>query len=170
MDIDLLDAINSSKKRISLPDGRTLDVTIPEGIADGQTLRLKGKGMPGLGAGEPGDALITVRIRPHKTFKRLGNDILVDLPISLAEAVLGGPVEVPTVSGQVKMTVPKGSSSGAVLRLKGKGVRTKSGAGDQLVTLKVMLPDQIDPDLEAFIKSWSETHAYDPRKTTTEAA
>ncbi len=101
LDVDFLDAVNGTKTRITLPDGGTLDVTIPPGVTDGQVLRLKGKGNPGMGEGEPGDALIEIAVRPHPVFKREGDDILVEVPITLDEAVLGGKVEVPTITGRV---------------------------------------------------------------------
>jgi DnaJ-class molecular chaperone len=132
-----------------------LDVAIPPGTRDGQVLRLRGKGRPGIGGGPAGDALIEVAVRPHPLFHRKGDDIEVELPISLKEAVLGGKVKVPTPTGAVTMTVPKWANSGRVLRLKGKGVpRPDSTRGDELVTLKVMLPEQPDPELERLIAQW----------------
>lgn len=161
--ITFMDAAKGTKKRITLPNGETLDVSIPAGMADGQTLRLKGKGQPGLGDGPAGDALVTITVTPHHVFRRQASDILIDLPISLSEAVIGGRVDVPTLSGTVSMTVPKGSSSGTVLRLKSKGLNVKGKTGDQLVTLKIVLPDTIDDDLSAFMKEWQTSHTYDPR-------
>jgi DnaJ-class molecular chaperone len=120
-----------------------LDVTIPPGTRDGQILRLRGKGRPGIGGGPPGDALIEIEVRPHHVFTRKGDDIHAELPISLKEAVLGGKVKVPTPSGAVTMTVPKWSNTGTVLRLKGQGVpKPGGGRGDEYVTLKVMLPER----------------------------
>ena len=116
LDVDFLDAVNGTKTRITLPDGGTLDVTIPPGVTDGQVLRLKGKGNPGMGEGGPGDALIEIAVRPHPVFKREGDDILVEVPITLDEAVLGGKVEVPTVTGRVFATVPPGSNTGQTLQ------------------------------------------------------
>lgn len=161
--VEFMDAAKGTKKRITLPNGESLDVSIPEGMADGQTLRLKGKGQPGLGDGPTGDALVTISIKPHRVFKRQDSDILINLPISLPEAVLGERVEVPTLSGAVTMTVPKGASSGAVLRLKGKGLKQKGKTGDQLVTLKIVMPETMDDGLVAFMEEWKTTHAYDPR-------
>jgi len=153
--LDFLDAINGAKRQVTLPDGSALEVTIPPGTRDGQVLRLRGKGRPGVGGGPPGDALIEVEVSPHPVFSRKGNDILVDLPISLREAVLGAKVTVPTPTGAVTMTVPKWANSGRVLRLKGKGVPGPDGGhGDELVTLKVMLPDKPDPELEKFVAGW----------------
>ncbi|MGC2079900.1 MAG: J domain-containing protein [Xanthobacteraceae bacterium] len=163
--IEFLEAVTGAVKRLTLPEGGTLDVTIPAGIQNGQVLRLRGKGHPGLGEGEPGDALVEVTIKPHHFFTRDGNDIHIDLPITLSEAVLGGRVNVPTPTGPVTMTVPKGSNTGTVLRLRGKGVmRRDGGHGDELVRLKVMLPERPDPDLEAFVTGWQNGKAYDPRQ------
>jgi DnaJ-class molecular chaperone len=167
LDISFLDAVNGTKQRITLPDGGTLDVTIPAGVSEGQVLRLKGKGMPGLGEGPPGDALVEVGVKPHPVFKREGNDIVVDLPISFDEAVLGGKVEVPTIGGRVAATVPAGSNTGQTLRLKGRGVK---GKGDQLVKLTVMMPETVDGDLKSFAEEWRKTHAYDPRGKLKERA
>lgn len=165
LEVEFLDAVNGARRRITLPDGKTLDLAVPAGTRDGSTLRLKGKGATGIGGGEGGDALIAISVRPHPTFSRKGNDIDVELPVTLYEAVLGAKVEVPTVSGRVAMTVPKGSSSGDVLRLRGKGVKPENGRpGDQHVRLKVVLPEKIDPELERFMDSWRRTHAYDPRE------
>jgi len=163
--IDFVDSITGANKRLTLPGGGTLDVKIPPGLVDGQVLRLKGKGAPGAGTGGPGDALIEVSVVPDARFMREGDDILLDLPISLAEAVLGGPVRVPTPSGEVSMSVPKGSNTGTVLRLKGKGApRRGGGHGDELVKLKVVLPKPSDPELEAFVSSWSKAKAFNPRE------
>lgn len=155
MPVDFLDAVNGGKKQISLPDGSTLDVTIPAGVRDGMVLRLRGKGRPGLGGGSSGDALVELEVQPHRVFTRKGDDIHVELPISLADAVIGGKISVPTPSGQVNMTVPKWTNTGTVLRLKGKGVPNKDGsAGDEYVTLKVMLPEMPDSELEKFVSQW----------------
>jgi len=167
--IDFLEAVNGAKKRITLPDGSTLDVTIPAGLQDGQVLRLRGKGGAGRGAGQgggpPGDALVAVQVAPHAFFRRVGNDIHVELPVTLAEAVLGAKVTVPTVSGAVAMTVPPHADSGKILRLRGRGVPAHGdvAAGDALVTLKLVIgPDQ-DAALESFLKGWAPQHPYDPR-------
>jgi DnaJ-class molecular chaperone len=139
-------------------------VKLPQGLADGQTIRLRGKGDPGLGGGPAGDALVTVGVGEHGFFRREGEDILVEVPISLDEAVLGGKIEVPTIDGRVAVTVPKGASGGQVLRLRGRGVKRGDKRGDQLVTLKIVAPASIDSELEAFFRRWREGHAYDPRK------
>jgi DnaJ-class molecular chaperone len=165
LEVDFVDAVTGAKKRLNLPGGKTLDVSIPAGITDGQTIRLKGQGAVGHG-GPAGDALIEVKVRPHAVFRREGRDIHMDLPISLGEAVLGGKAEAPTVSGPVTLTIPKGANTGTRLRLKGKGVAAtkREPAGDQYVTLKVMLPKKIDPELEEFVKAWAAKHPNNPRE------
>ncbi|MBT5944378.1 MAG: DnaJ domain-containing protein [Rhodospirillaceae bacterium] len=164
-DVDFLDAAQGTKSRITMPDGKTLDLAIPAGLRDGQVLRLKGKGAPGLGGGPAGDALVTVHVRPHSLFHRHGNDIHFELPVALYEAVLGAKVRVPTIDGPVTMNIPKGSNTGGRLRLKGKGVPggKSGGRGDQHVTLRVVLPDESDAELETFLEDWSKRHNYDPR-------
>ncbi len=162
--IDFLDAVNGATQRLTLPEGGTLDVAIPPGIHEGQMLRLRGKGAPPPGEGEPGDALVEISIRPHRFFTRHGSDIHLDLPVTLAEAALGARIKVPTPSGPVMLTVPKASNTGTILRLKGKGVPGRGGPGDQLIKVKVMLPDQPDPELEAFLANWKPGERYDPRR------
>jgi DnaJ-class molecular chaperone len=164
--IDFLDAINGATKRLDLPQGKSLDVRIPAGLRDGQILRLEWQGAAGIGGGPAGDALIEVHVAAHPIFRRDGDDIRIELPISLGEALLGGKVEVPTADGNVTMTIPAHSNTGRVLRLKGKGAPKpglKGGRGDQYVTLKVMLPDNADPELAAFVRDWAPKHRYDPR-------
>ncbi len=165
LEVDFLEAANGAKKRVTLAEGKTLDVTVPPGTEDGRTLRLKGQGQPGLGGGPAGDAFIEIRVRPHPFFRREGRDIHVELPVSLGEAVLGGTVNLPTVDGKVSLKIPPGSNSGTVLRLRGKGVASPATRqrGDQLVTLRVVLPDQPDAELKEFIERWSQAHPYDPR-------
>jgi DnaJ-class molecular chaperone len=163
--VDFLDAVNGATPRLTLPDGTVLDVTIPPGTRDGQTLRLRGKGRPGAGDGEPGSALIDIEVRPHRLFRREGDDIHLTLPITLGEAVLGGRVTVPTPSGAVAMTVPKGANTGRVLRLRGKGVVKPDGSrGDAYVRLEVMLPEAPDPALEKLVADWRPAAAYEPRR------
>ena len=163
--VDFPEAALGAKKRVTLGDGRTLDIAIPPGTEDGQVLRLKGQGAPGAGSGPAGDALIEVKVRPHAFFTRKGNDIHVEVPVTLQEAVLGGSIHVPTIDGTVALKVPKGSNTGATLRLRGKGVpEGKGGArGDQYVKLKVVLPESIDPALQEFVEKWAADHAYDVR-------
>jgi DnaJ-class molecular chaperone len=165
--IDFLEAVNGAKKRITLPDGASLDVTIPAGLQDGQTLRLRGKGGTGLGDGPPGDALVEIHVLPHPFFRRQGRDIHLDLPVTVAEAVLGAKVAVPTVAGPVTMTVPPHSDTGTVLRLRGRGVPAhgKQPAGDQYATLKAVIGPNQDAALESFLKDWAPGHPYDPRKS-----
>ena len=162
--VDFPDAITGAQQRLTLPDGRTLDVRVPPGMEDGQTLRLRGQGNEGALGGGRGDALIEVHVRPHRFFRREGDDVLIEVPITLKEAVLGGRVTVPTVTGPVALTVPKRSDSGTVLRLRGRGVAARGTrpAGDQLVTLRVVLPDA-DDKLEAFLRGWSPDKEVDPR-------
>jgi DnaJ-class molecular chaperone len=163
LELSFLDAINGGKQQLTLPDGSVLDVTIPPGTRDGQMLRLRAKGRPGIGGGPPGDALVEVEVQPHRLFTRKGDDIHVEVPISLTEAVLGGKIKVPTPSGAVTMTVPKWANTGTVLRLKGKGVPRADGSkGDEFVTLKVMLPEKPDRELERFVTQWRG--AYTPRQ------
>lgn len=158
--LSFLDAINGGKQQLTLPDGTSLDVTIPPGIRNGQVLRLRGKGRPGRNGGPAGDALIEIEVRPHPVFQRRGDDIHVELPIPLADAVLGGKISVPTPAGAVTMKVPKWSNSGTVLRLKRKGVPRGDGTrGDEYVALKVMLPDKPDSELERLVAQWRSTKA-----------
>ena len=163
--VDFLDAVNGAKRRVTMPDGKTLDIAVPPGTRSGQTLRLKGKGAPGVNGGPDGDALVEIQVGGHPLFERDGDDIVVELPISIDEAVLGGKVAVPTITGKVNLTIPKGASSGQTLRLRGKGVPAGKDrvAGDQRVKLKIVMPAGIDEDLETFMKSWRESHAYNPR-------
>jgi DnaJ-class molecular chaperone len=163
--VEFLEAVNGATKRITMPDGATLDVMIPPGTQDHQILRLRGKGGAPIGDAPPGDALVEIEVRPHKLFTRKGDDIHVELPISLPEAVLGAKLDVPTPSGAVRMTVPKGANTGTVLRLKGKGVaRTGQTRGDEYVTLKIVLPDQLDAEIEDFAKRWKAGQSHDPRR------
>jgi DnaJ-class molecular chaperone len=162
LELEFLEAINGGKKQITLPDGSALDVTIPPGTRDGTVLRLRGKGRPGIGGGPPGDALIEIEVRPDPLFRREGDNIHVELPIPLRDAVLGGKVAVPTPTGTVTMTVPKWSNTGTVLRLKGRGVpRANGAAGDEYVTLKIMLPEKRDPALEKLISQWAPSKTGD---------
>jgi DnaJ-class molecular chaperone len=164
LSIEFLDAVNGTTKRLTLPEGGSLDVTIPHGIQEGQVLRLRGKGAPSIGEGKAGDALVEISVNPHRVFVRHGDDIHVDLPVTLAEAVLGARIEAPTPTGSVILTVPKGSNTGTVLRLKGKGVPRRGGHGDELVKLKVMLPSEPNPELETFLTNWAPGMSYDPRR------
>ncbi|MFC2967588.1 DnaJ C-terminal domain-containing protein [Acidimangrovimonas pyrenivorans] len=165
LEVPFLTAATGGAMRISLPGGGDLEVKIPKGVADGQTLRLRGKGGPGQGGGATGDAYVTLSVRPHPVFRRAGDDIAMTLPITLDEAVLGAKVEVPTIAGPVKVTVPKGATGGQVLRLRGRGIAAPGRAvGDQLVELKIAMPQEVDDDLARFMEEWRKTHGYDPRK------
>ncbi|MDP5217236.1 J domain-containing protein [Ruegeria sp. 2205SS24-7] len=166
LQISFLDAVYGASQKLTLPDGDRVEVKIPAGITDGQTIRLRGKGDPGMGEGAPGDALVTVSVAPHPLFLREGDDIRITLPISLDEAILGGKVPAPTIDGKVNVTVPPGTSSGRTLRLRGKGVKKRGGSdrGDQLIELTVMMPKEIDDDLKQFMETWRDAHGYDPRE------
>ena len=157
--VDFVDAAVGAVRRITLPEGRTLDVTIPAGIRDGHVMRLKGQGQPGAGGGQAGDALIEISVAPHPFFRRDGDDIHLDLPVSLQEAVLGTAIEVPTVKGPVRLTVPPGSGSGTRLRLRGRGIN----GGSQVVELLVVLPPGEEPALAEFLRRWKPEHPFDPR-------
>ncbi|MGE5475328.1 MAG: DnaJ C-terminal domain-containing protein [Bacteroidales bacterium] len=156
--VEFTDAALGAVRRVGV-HGRSLDVTIPAGLQDGQVLRLKGQGHPGAGGGPAGDLLVEVGVRPHRLFTRKGDDVHLDLPITLLEAVQGGKIPVPTLTGKVMMNVPAGANSGTVLRLKGKGIK----GGDQYVTLRVALPEPVDGALAEFVRRWSADHPYDPR-------
>src|SRR5579872_697652 len=158
--IDFLDAANGTTRRVTLPDGRTLDVKIPAGVKDGQMIRLKGQGMPGIGDGAPGDALVEITVAPHPLFHRDGDDIIVELPVTLQEAALGASLEVPTIKGPVRLTIPPNSGRGTRLRLRGRGIE---GKGHQFVELHPVLSPADEPELAEFLKTWKPRHPVDPR-------
>jgi DnaJ-class molecular chaperone len=164
--VPFLVAARGGKQRVGLPNGKTLDIDVPEGAVDGQTLRLKGQGMPGRKGQPAGDAYVEIRVQPHAFFEARDNDIHMELPVTLTEAVLGGKVRVPTVGGPVMLNVPAGSNTGASLRLKGRGLldRKSGQRGDQYVRLKVVLPDKPDDKLKAFLESWEAGRGHDPRQ------
>lgn len=164
LEVDFLEAAAGAKKRVTLPDSGALDISVPQGVTNGQTLRLKGRGAPGRRGAEAGDALVEIRVRPHPTFKRIDDDIVLDVPITIDEAVLGAKIEVPTISGRVQLTLPKGTSSGRIFRLKGRGVHnlTSGHTGDQLVTVRIVLPETVDEGLSYFLSEWRQKHKYDP--------
>jgi DnaJ-class molecular chaperone len=163
MTVSLEEAANGAEKRVRLPSGKELNVKIPAGVTSGQQIRLKGQGESAPGH-RPGDLMITVSIATHPFFKVDGNDLRVDLPITLYEAVLGGKVRVPTLGGAVELSVPKNTSSGRTFRLKGKGLPKSGGAsGDLFVTTRIMLPDGHDAELEALMQKWRDGHPYNPR-------
>ncbi len=160
LEVTFEDAATLAGQRVTLGSGKTLDIKLPPGVEDGTRIRLAGQGQSGPGG--QGDAIITIAIKPHRFFKREGDHIRLDLPVALDEAVLGAKVKVPTVDGSVMLSVPKGSPSGKVLRLKGKGFSRKNGQrGDQLVTLMVDVPD--DPELASFVEGWSGRGKRNPR-------
>jgi DnaJ-class molecular chaperone len=163
LDIDLEESIKGGKKRVAFSDGRTIDVTIPAGAQEGQTLRLKGQGSPGRGG--QGDAMIELAIKPHPIYRRENDTLVMDLPISVPDAVLGGKVEAPTPDGPVTLSIPKGANSGARLRLKGRGLSDGKGhRGDLFARLMVTLPEGPDADLEAFAEAWRKDRPYTPKR------
>ena len=151
---------------MQLPDGRTIDVTIPEGSEDRQMIRLKGQGMPNPRGGPAGDLYVELNVQPHAFFERKDSDIHMELPVTLSEAVLGGKVNVPTIAGKVALTIPPDSNTGSTLRLKGRGVldRRSKIRGDQYVKLRVVLPDKPDEKLKAFLEGWETGKTHDPRR------
>ena len=163
--ISLTDAATGATTRVSLPTGKEVEVKIPAGIANGQQIRLKGQGYPGP-LGRNGDAIITIAIAPHPVFKQDGDDLRIDLPITLYEAVLGGKVRVPTLAGAVELAIPAGTNAGRTFRLKGKGLKAKGSktAGDLLATVRVMLPESVDDELKRAIEKLRDEKPYDPRK------
>ena len=169
--VSFLEAVNGATRRITLPDGKDLAVRIPPGLNDGQVLRLAGQGGAGLNGGPPGDALVEIAVAPHPHFRREGDDIHLELPVSLKEAVLGAKIDVPTVAGRVSLAIPPGSDSGTRLRLRGRGVPAHGGkpGGDQYVTLKVSI-GAADAALTEFLRGWSPSSAADPRRHLAEGA
>ena len=161
LDISLEDSIAGTTRRIQFSDGRTLDVTIPKGASEGQVIRLKGQGAPGRG-GQAGDALIELKIAPHPVFKRDGADLTMDLAVSVPDAVLGGKIQVPTPEGAVMMTIPKGSNSGKMLRLKGRGAYAGAKRGDLVARLVVTMPETPDDELIRFATEWRDKRPYKP--------
>lgn len=162
LSVSFLDAALGKEKEISLPNGKVLNVKIPAGTADKSVLRLKGQGAAGAGGGPNGDALIRILVQPHPYFTRSNDDILLDVPVTLKEAVLGAKVTIPTLEGKVALTVPAYSNTGSVLRLRGKGIKTKNKTGDLLVKLQIVLPDKPDGELTQFMREWTPA-ATDPR-------
>ncbi|MCM2473480.1 J domain-containing protein [Rhizobium sp. CG5] len=163
--VDFLDAATGATRTITLPEGKTLQVKIPQGADDRQMLRLKGQGLPGFGGGPAGDAFVELHIEPHPFFHRKDDNIHCELPVTVREAVLGGRIEVPTIGGPVTMTIPRGANTGQTLRLRDKGVlnRKTGQRGHQLVTLKVVLPQGEEPELAAFLETWQPRTPDAPR-------
>jgi DnaJ-class molecular chaperone len=155
--VTFLEAANGAVRRVLLPDGRELDVTIPAGLRDGHVLRLKGQGRRGPGG--VGDALVEVSVQPHRFFRREGNDVILDLPVTVQEAVLGAAIEVPTVSGKVRLNIPPGSGTGTRLRLKGRGI----AGGHQYVVVNPILPAGVEPALADFLRTWQPSKPFNPR-------
>lgn len=162
MSVSLEESAKGGEKRVRLPTGKELNVKIPAGVAEGQQIRLRGQGESAQGH-PPGDLLITINIAPHPFFKVEGADLRIDLPVTLYEAVLGGKVRVPTLGNAVELSVPKNTSSGRTFRLKGKGLSKASGTGDLFVTIRIVLPDGNDAELEALMEKWRDHHPYNPR-------
>jgi len=163
LSITLAEAAKGVKKRVQLPTGKEVEVKIPAGLDEGQQIRLKGQGLPGAG-GRTGDLLITVSVTPHPLFKRDGVDLRLDLPVALYEAVLGAKVRVPTLDGTVELAIPAGTNSGRTFRLKGKGFPGKERKGDLLASVRIVLPEGDDRDLDELMRKWREAKPYDPRK------
>lgn len=172
LEVPFLDAARGAELRLSLAEGDDVSVRIPPGAQDGQTLRLRGKGNAGLRGLPPGDALITLSVRPHPVFRREDDDILLTLPITIDEAILGGKVTTPTITGPVSLTIPPDSSSGRILRMRGRGVARADtkGMGDQRVELRIVAPPGPDTALRAFLTGWRESRTHDPRTTLLDEA
>ncbi len=167
--VDFIEAARGVTKNVSMTNGKHLAVRIAPGTRDGQVLRLKQQGMGGIGGGESGNAHVTIQVEPHPVFRRDGDDIHIDVPVTLSEAVLGAKIEAPTIDGTVSLGVPEGSNTGTSLRLKGKGLaRSGKGRGDQYVNLKVVLPKKPDKDLKALVRKWAAKHAYSVRRKNAE--
>jgi DnaJ-class molecular chaperone len=164
--IGFLEAAKGAQKAVTLPDGKSLRVIIPEGAEDRQMLRLKGQGMPGFGGGPAGDAYVELHVEPHAFFRRKDNDVHIVVPVTLQEAVLGGNIKVPTITGEVNVKIPKGSNTGSKMRLKERGIRDRRSTkkGHQYVELKVVLPEGGEPELEKFLKDWQPRTKQNPRK------
>ncbi len=159
LDIDFMEAALGAEKQITMPDGKKLKIIIPEGVKDGQKLRLKNKGRE-FPDGHQGDAYIEIHIKPDKIFTRKRNDIYTEIPIAINEAILGSTIEVETIHGFVKVKIPKATDSGKRFRLKGKGIK----GGNHYVDVQIVMPDKIDEDLEKFMTEWAKKHSYNPRK------
>lgn len=163
--LSFIEAALGGKRRIVSADGRSVDIIVPAGIDSGQTLRLKGQGPRGPRGLARGDLYLDIEVEPHPFFQRKEHDVHLELPVTLNEAVLGARITVPTIHGPVAVKVPRGSNSGATLRLKGKGIAAAGKAGDQYVRLRVMLPDPPNAELTAFLERWGAKHPYSVRRT-----
>jgi DnaJ-class molecular chaperone len=166
MEIDLKDAVTGAEREIMLAGGKRLKVKIPPGIDDGERLRFKGQGGQGIGKGRPGDAYVIISIRPSKIFKKSGRNLEIEIPVTVDEAVNGSRIKVPTIDGSVMMKIPPGINTGHKLRIKGKGIPGRNGkiSGDQIVILKIVLPENPDHEFKEFIKKWTKSHPYNPRE------
>lgn len=164
--VSLEDVVAGASKRVIMPTGKSLDVKIPKSIESGKQIRLKGQGQPGPGGAQPGDAIVTINFEKHRLFDVDGRDLRLDLPITLYEAVLGGPIEVPTLGSRIELNIPPNSNSGRTLRLRGKGLPAAgaSNEGDLLVTLKIVLPEQVSGDLKDLMTKWKSDKPYKPRQ------
>lgn len=160
MDIDLKDSVLGAEREIALPTGKKLSVKIPPGVAEGSRLRFAGQGGPSPNGGPPGDAYVELRVRNDPRFSREGADLILELPVPLIDAVFGAEIRVPTLGGEVMLKIPPRSNSGARLRLAGKGAyqRSSQARGDQIIVLKILLPEDIDPELEAALRAWKDRH------------
>ncbi len=163
--VTLEEAALGATKRVIMPSGKSLDVKIPSGIESGKQIRLKGQGSPDPGGAPAGDAIVTINIEPHRLFKVEGRDLRLELPVTLYEAVLGGPIQVPTLGGRIELKIPADSSSGRTLRLRGKGLPAAGSAasGDLLVAIKIILPEGEMTDLEELMRKWQSARPYRPR-------
>ncbi|WP_153770997.1 J domain-containing protein [Labrenzia sp. CE80] len=162
--VSLEDIVNAGKTQVTLPSGKTVNVTIPAGTHEGEKIRLRGQGYPGEYGGSAGDALVEIRLKPHKLFDVRGNDLILELPLTLYEAVLGAKVRTPTLTGAVNLNIPANSSGDKTMRLKGKGLPTKGGGhGDLLVKLQIILPPTADGELETLMKAWKDVTPYRAR-------
>lgn len=165
MEIPFRDAVLGTEQEVTLAGGKRLSVKIPAGVSTGAKLRFGGYGLPGTGKGPAGDAFVEISVKASDTFKRIGNDLEMALPISFSEAILGGEVKTPTLDGSVLLKIPSGVSTGARLRIKGKGVPMPGGArGDQFVLLKIMVPKGVDSDFTRSVEEWSKRETFDPRE------
>ena len=164
LQVTLEELARDGKARVTLPSGKTVDMKIPAGTEEGDKIRLRGQGHPGLNGGPAGDVVVEIRFRPHKLFEVKGSDLHLNLPLTLYEAVLGAKVRTPTLDGAVNLTIPAGSSGGKIMRLKGKGLPTKTGGhGDLLVRLDIVLPPHGDDELDTLMKAWREVTPYPAR-------
>jgi DnaJ-class molecular chaperone len=172
MDVDFKDAALGAEKEINLPNGKRLAVKIPAGIDTGAKLRFPGHGNPPVGRGRNGDAYVEIRVRVSPVFKRSGNDVEIELPISLSEAILGAEIPVPTLEGNVSLRIPAGVSTGSKLRIRGKGIpgRGSDPRGDEIVRLTVVLPKTVDPEFRDAVEKWSKAHPYNPREEKSHVA